>query len=245
MKKILITNDDGIEAGGIIRLAEAAKKYGEVWVVAPEKQRSAASHCITLRDPLDVYPHDFPVEGVKAFSCSGMPADCVRVGSLSVMPERPYAVFSGINLGWNSASDIQYSATAGAAFEAAFQGYRAIAFSEGFSDRHEVTDRYLDELMGKLIDLPFVPGHILNVNFPECALSECRGVLYDRTVSEGMVFKDHYEVIEKLPNGGLRYMVKGVHQSDAEEGSDLRALFDNYVSVGYVNNIGYEKWDKR
>ena len=111
MKKILITNDDGIRADGIIRLARAAMKYGEVWVVAPEDQRSAASHSISLRDPVDVYPHDFPVAGVRAFSCSGTPADCVRVGCLSVMPEKPDAVLSGINFGYNAASDIQLSAS--------------------------------------------------------------------------------------------------------------------------------------
>ena len=131
---ILITNDDGIEADGLIRLAEAAKEFGEVWVVAPKRERSAASHSITLRRHIDVYPHnDFPVEGVKAYHCSGKPADCVRVGALAVMPEKPDLVLSGINYGYNSATDIQYSATVGAAFEAAFQGIHAIALSEGFS----------------------------------------------------------------------------------------------------------------
>ena len=64
-RRILITNDDGIDSDGIARLAQAAKEFGEVWVVAPAHQRSAASHCITLREPIDVYPHDFPVKGVQ------------------------------------------------------------------------------------------------------------------------------------------------------------------------------------
>ena len=98
-RKILITNDDGIESDGIARLAEAAKEFGEVWIVAPESQRSAASHSITLRHPIDVLPHDFPVEGVHAFSCSGTPGDCVRVGSLNIMPVKPDVVLSGINFG--------------------------------------------------------------------------------------------------------------------------------------------------
>ena len=102
-RRILITNDDGIDSGGIARLAKAAKDFGEVWVVAPQHQRSAASHCITLREPIDVYPHDFAVEGVHAYSCSGTPADCVRVGGLSVMPVRPDVVLSGINFGYNVA----------------------------------------------------------------------------------------------------------------------------------------------
>ena len=121
MRTILITNDDGIEAGGIVRLAKAAAEFGEVWVVAPARQMSAASHSITLHSPLDIYPHSFPVPGVRAFSCSGTPGDCVRTGSLSILPRRPDVVLSGINYGYNVASDIQYSATAGAAFEAAFR----------------------------------------------------------------------------------------------------------------------------
>ena len=95
MKTILITNDDGIEAGGIVRLAEAAAEFGEVWVVAPARQMSAASHSITLHSPVDIYPHSFPVPGVRAFSCSGTPGDCVRVGSLSILPRRPDMVLSG------------------------------------------------------------------------------------------------------------------------------------------------------
>ena len=239
MRRILITNDDGITADGIIRLAKTAKQFGEVWVVAPAAQRSAASHSISLHDPIDIFPHDFPVPGVKAFSCSGTPADCVRVGSLSVMPEKPDAVLSGVNFGYNVASDVQYSATVGAAFEAAFQGYRAIAFSEDFAELHEVTDRYLAEILEKLLDLPPVAGEIWNVNFPCCPLAECHGILWDRTVSQGMIYKDSYKEIEALPGGGVRYMVEGEYHAEAEDGTDYRALLDGYVSVGRVKNIGF------
>ena len=238
--RILVTNDDGIYAGGLIRLAEAALKFGEVWVVAPDSERSAASHSVTLRHPLDVYPvKDFPVKGVNAFSCSGMPVDCVRVGGLNVMPSRPDLVLSGINKGYNLAADIQYSATAGAAFEGTFQGYHSIAVSEGFDGPYEVTDRYLSEILEKLINTPLPAGHIHNVNFPQCKLSECKGILWDRTVSPNMYYEDSYNVIEKLENDGVRYMIHGTPRPIAEEGSDFRAILDNYVSVGIVNNIGY------
>ena len=106
-KRILITNDDGINAGGICRLAEVAKEFGEVWVIAPETQRSASSHSVTLRHPVEVWKVDFPVEGVHAFACDGQPVDCVRVGVLNVLPEKPDHVFSGINHGYNMASDLQ------------------------------------------------------------------------------------------------------------------------------------------
>ena len=237
--KILITNDDGIEADGIIRLARVAREFGEVWVVAPESQRSAASHSISLHSAIDIYPcPEFPIEGVKAYSCSGTPGDCVRVGSLSVMPEKPEVVLSGINFGLNVASDIQYSATAGTAFEAAFQGYHAIALSEGchFSD---VTDKYIREILKKLLSSTLEPGYIHNVNFPDCPLSDCQGVLYDRTVSRGMFYKDHYNVVEELDDGGVRYMVEGVYTPEAEDDSDFQAVLHNYISVGVVNNVGY------
>ena len=237
--RILITNDDGIEAAGIVRLAKAAKEFGEVWVVAPESQRSAASHSISLHSAIDIYPYDeFPIDGVHAYSCSGTPGDCVRVGGLNVMPEKPDVVLSGINFGLNVASDIQYSATAGAAFEATFQGYHAIAFSEGchFQD---VTDKYIREILKRLLDLPLKPGHIHNVNFPDCPLSDCKGILYNRTVSQGMFYKDHYNVVEELDDGGIRYMVEGVYTPEAEEDSDYHAVLNNYVSVGVVNNIGF------
>ncbi len=237
--RILITNDDGIEADGIIRLAHVAREFGEVWVVAPESQRSAASHSISLHNTIDIFPcEDFPVDGVKAYSCSGTPSDCVRVGGLSVMPQKPDVVLSGINYGYNVASDIQYSATAGAAFEAAFQGYHAIALSEGCKG-HSVTDKYIREILKKLLDEPLASGFIHNVNFPECELGDCKGVLYDRKVSKGMFFKDHYNVVEELDDGGLRYMVEGVYSPEAEPETDFSAILDNYVSVGVVNNVGY------
>ena len=239
MRSILVTNDDGITADGLIRLAEAAKAFGEVWVVAPDGQRSAASQSITLRSPIDVRPHDFSVKGVRAFSCSGTPGDCVRVGSLSIMPAKPDVVLAGINYGFNVASDIQYSATAGAAFEAAFQGCLAIALSEDTGPSHEVTDAFLPEILAKLITEAPQPGRILNVNFPGCPLRECRGILEDRKVSGGTFYRDHYNVLEKLPGGGVRLMVEGVYNEDAEEGTDFRAVVDNYISIGIVKNVGH------
>ncbi|MBP0987891.1 MAG: 5'/3'-nucleotidase SurE [Oscillospiraceae bacterium] len=238
MRRILITNDDGITADGLIRLAAAAQKYGEVWVVAPDAQRSAASHSITLHSHIDVYPHDFPVAGVHAFSCSGTPGDCVRVGSLNVMPQKPDAVLSGINYGYNVASDIQYSATAGGAFEAAFQGYTAISLSEQACPCHEVTDAFLDQILTELIDRRPDTGQIWNVNFPGCPLAECKGILRDRRVSRGMFYRDPYNVTAKLPDGGIRYMIEGDYNEDAEPETDFRAVVENYISIGIANNIG-------
>ncbi len=234
--RILITNDDGIESDGISRLAKTAKEFGEVWVVAPESQRSAASHSITLRHPIDVHPFQL-MEGVHAFSCTGTPGDCVRVGILNIMPEKPDIILSGINFGYNVASDIQYSATAGAAFEGEFQGILSIAFSEGMNGCHEVTDKYLKEIMTELIDKPYVPGQIWNVNFPHCKVGECKGILRDRKVSRKSFYTDRYKAVEEFSNGGLSLMVDGIFSPTTEEGTDIGAVLDNYISIGVVKNI--------
>ena len=236
MKKILITNDDGIYADGLIRLARAAKKYGEVWVVAPESQRSAMSHSITLHGSFSARETDFPVEGVRAFACSGTPADCVRIGALNIVPGGPDTVFSGINHGYNIASDLQYSATVGAAFEAAFQGIHTIAFSEDASDLHEVTDRYLDGIIAELIDAPLGINEIWNVNFPGCRLEDCKGILRDRTVSTGVFYQDSYGE-EPAEDGSVIYTVIGARKWEAEEGTDLHAVLSDHVSVGRAKNI--------
>ena len=235
--RILITNDDGIGSDGLIRLARATVSLGEVWAVAPDGQRSAASQSITLHGTVDVYPADFPVEGVKAFSCSGTPADCVRVGCLSIMPAKPDVVISGINNGYNTATDIMYSGTAGAAFEASFQGIQAIALSEQAVTCGEVSGAFLGGLLEELIPRRLPVGQIWNVNFPGCPLAECDGVLYDRTVSKGMFYRDRYRVVEQLNGGGVRLEVDGQYNEDAEPGTDFRAVVDNFVSVGIVNNI--------
>ena len=234
---ILITNDDGIHADGLIRLAREAVRLGTVWLVAPHVQRSVTSHGITLDKPLDVRPAAFEVEGVRAFSCSGMPADCVRIGIMELMDTPPDVVLSGVNYGYNVASDIQYSATAAAAFEASFLGYRGIALSEDTGTCHEVTDAFLGEILEEMIDLPHGPGMAWNVNFPGCPLSECRGIWRDRTVSTEVVYDDRFELAEDLPDGGKRFVVRGEMRDQAAEGTDFHAILNNTVSVGRMRNI--------
>ena len=232
----LVTNDDGINADGIIRLAQAATEFGEVWVIAPDSQRSAMSHSITLRHSVDAWKVDFPVPGVHAYACSGTPGDCVRIGSLNIVPEKPDHVFSGINYGFNAASDIQYSATAGAAFEAAFQGIHTIAFSEDACEIHEVTERYLKEIIAELLNKPLGVNQIWNVNFPGCQLAECNGILRDRKVSTDAFYVDRY-IETTVSEDKVSYMVEGIRNYSALEGTDLKAIFDNYISIGIATNI--------
>ena len=236
MAKILITNDDGIHADGLLRLAKAAKNFGEVYVVAPDKECSAMSHRITLREPIEVKQVTFEVEGVEAYASTGTPADCVRFGILNIVGEKPDLVLSGINYGFNCGSDIQYSATVGAALEAACVGVHAIALSEDFSEHHEVTDAYLEQMIGKLMKRPLAFNQIWNVNFPKCPLSEFRGILENRKVAKNAFFNDEY-VEEVLADGTRRLRVKGHYHEKAEEGTDFRAVVDGYISVGVVNNL--------
>ena len=236
MKKILITNDDGIDSDGLIRLVKVAMEFGEVWVVAPQSQRSAMSHSITLRHSIEAWEVDFPIPGVHAYACDGTPADCVRIGVLNIVPGKPDHVFSGINYGYNVGSDLQYSATAGAAFEASFQKIHTIAFSEDADEMHEVTDEYIKDIMGELLDKALEMNQIWNVNFPSCRLKDCKGILKGRTVSTDEFYKDRY-LEKKVSSGKISYMVEGIRNYEASQGTDLRAILDNYVSIGIATNI--------
>lgn len=234
-RKILITNDDGISSPGIIRLAKEAIKFGDVWVVAPKTERSAASHSITLRDPIDAIEYDFPIPGVKSYAVSGTPADCVRVGTLNIVPNKPDIILSGINNGFNAGTDVQYSATVGAAMEGAFQGIPSIALSEKYGGADEIVDAYLYDVIDELIDSRMGNREIINVNFPRCKLSDLNGILRNRKNSSSSVFKDVYE--EKPIDGGIRFFVNGLDEAKAEEGSDLHALYNNYISIGFIKNL--------
>ncbi len=169
------------------------------------------------------------------FECFG-DGDCVRIGVLNIVPGKPDHVFSEINYGYNVATDLQYSATAGAAFEAAFQEIHTIAFSEDACELHEVTYRYLQEIIAELLDKPLGINQIWNVNFPSCRLSECNGILRDRKVSTEVFYKDRY-METMVSEGRISYMVEGIRNYSASEGTDLKAILDNYVSVGIATNI--------
>lgn len=233
--RILITNDDGICASGIIRLARAALPLGQITVIAPDREHSAQARRITVDRPIDLVPHTFPVPGVTAWSCSGSPVDCVRIGLTYLLPEKPDLMLSGLNFGNNAASDIQYSATVGAALEAAHHGIPAIAFSEAYKGDPSVTDRFLPSLLADLTTVRPGQDVILNVNFPE---GECRGILTGRSVSSGSLHKADFRLLEKLPGGGLRLDPGSFPDGCCEDGSDLKALLDGYISVGFVRNVG-------
>ena len=120
--------------------------------------------------------------------------------------------------------------------EAACAGVHAIAFSEGASECHEVTDAYLEQMLKELMEQPLAHNQIWNVNFPQCELEKLRGILYDRKIADCGFFIDEY-LEEGLENGRIRLTVHGNYNENAPEGTDFRALVDGYISVGKVNNL--------
>lgn len=236
-KLILVTNDDGIDAPGIRLLAQTAKEFGTVYVVAPDSAQSAMSHRVSYFKPVEVKDHDFGIEGIKAFSVSGSPADCVRVGALKLLPRKPDVVLSGINYGYNISGDIQYSGTASAALEGAFLGIHSIAFSHEACDVHETTEKFLKELMAEYINVPLKENTIWNINFPDCKASECKGIKRNVRVAYDGFYDDSYK--EEITADGRRILevVADRHWERCPEGTDVAAIRDGYISVGTVTNV--------
>lgn len=233
--RILVVNDDGIFATGISHLARMATNLGEVWVVAPDQQCSAMSHRITVYGTLEVKQVDFPVAGVQAYGVSGTPADCVKVGVKYLMTEKPDIVLSGVNHGYNVGLDILYSGTVGAAMEALLHGIPAMAFSKEMNDNYDVVDANLLSITKELLSHTIQRNEIWNINFPGCTMSEFRGVLYNRIPAQSQFYLDNYERSD-MENNSFSLSLKGMRITDAEEGTDMRAVLDNYISVGKVRS---------
>ena len=233
--KILVVNDDGIKAEGISRLAKMAKELGEVYVVAPANQCSAMSHRITVHGELLVKPEEFPVEGVKAYSVSGTPADCVKVALMHLLPEKPDIVFSGINHGYNAGFDILYSGTVGAAMEALANGIPAIAFSSEMNGVYDVVEEHILPVTRELLGQPISSNEIWNVNFPGCALSELKGILKERKVAQVQFYSDGH-LRKELGDGAFSLELNGVPVDGADEGTDVDAVLKNYISIGKIRN---------
>ncbi|MBR5421640.1 MAG: 5'/3'-nucleotidase SurE [Lachnospiraceae bacterium] len=234
--RILITNDDGIKAEGLRLLTEAAAslKEHELWIVAPAEQCSAMSQRITLREELFLKEEDFPVPVHRAFSLSGTPADCVKVAFSHIMKDKaPDCVFSGMNFGYNSGFDIAYSGTVGAAMEGILQGVPSFAFSNEAYVSNELAIKMLPELMRELLKKPVDLSGIWNVNIPGCPPEECRGILWDRKPATIQFYADHYDARDMAEGQWLK--CNGIPtEQRMEEGTDIAALQDKYVSIGRV-----------
>ncbi len=233
---ILVVNDDGIHSKGLHLLAKIASRIGNVWVVAPNQECSGMSHRITVYGVIDVKVENIPVDNIKAYSISGTPADCVKVGINQIMPVKPDVVFSGINNGLNIGHDILYSGTVGAAMEAILNGIPAIALSKSRdSDSYAVVEEHLEEIAKELVRRYIKKNEIWNVNFPSCPLNDYKGVLNNRLPAPNPLNKDHYEAYG-LDKGNFKINVRGIRYTEAKIGTDLHAIINNYVSIGKVEN---------
>lgn len=203
--RILLSNDDGIDAPGLAVLEEIARTLtDDVWVVAPESQQSAAGHSLTLRRPLQVRPH-----GHQRFSIDGTPTDCVILALQRIMREKkPDLVLSGVNYGSNLAQSITYSGTVAVAMEATLMGIPAIAMSQDIVDaigpRWDVARQFGPEIIRKLWDHGWPEGVLMNVNFPPIDVSEVAGI---KIVRQGL--RDEYDALVdyKDPRGRECYWI--------------------------------------
>jgi len=175
--RILVSNDDGYRSPGIATLARAAQQFGEVTVVAPERDRSGASNSLTLDRPLRVER-----DGNGFYFVNGTPTDCVHVALGSLMSEPPDLVVSGINRGANLGDDVIYSGTVAAAMEGRLLGVPAIAFSLlwGERDNLDTAEKIATEIIGRYAESGFSPSTLLNVNIPPCAPDAVEGIRVTR-----------------------------------------------------------------
>lgn len=231
--RILVTNDDGIHAEGLVHLVEVAKQFGEVKVVAPDRQRSACGHGMTLRDPLRVLPAK-PVCGIDSWTVNGLPVDCVNVGLTLAWPDGCDLVLSGINDGPNLGFDVTYSGTVAAAMEAAINGTRGISvsmavFADGAPFHFATGGEWLRENFAMLVSLPSNPLTFWNINVPAIALPELRGHKFVKT---GNRVYDDRVVRREDPWGRPYYWQGGVVVMDHNQpGTDVEAVSDGFVAI--------------
>ncbi len=234
---ILLTNDDGYLAPGLLALREELEELGEVWVLAPDRNWSAASRTRVFHKPLRVSPVRLP-DGVMVHITNGSPSDCVSLALLGLAPRRPDVVVAGINAGANLGRDVTYSGTVAAAMEAAQEGILAMSVSQDLGAEEEGEEKVPDyhaaariarEILRKLLeDRPLPPGTLLNVNVP---FEKPKGIKLTRLGTS--IWRD-YLVKGKDPRGRDYYWLAGELMASpppGEEDTDVWAVFSGYVSI--------------
>ncbi|MCC7244960.1 MAG: 5'/3'-nucleotidase SurE [Saprospiraceae bacterium] len=229
---ILVTNDDGITAGGIRTLVEVASEIGEVVVVAPDSPQSGKGHAITIHEPLRIKRSRI-FGDIDAYECSGTPVDCVKMARYVVLHDRPIDLcISGINHGNNHSISILYSGTLSAAMEASLEGIRSIGFSlDDFSPEADFSPcrPWVRQLMEFSLSQPFRPGCLLNVNFPKLPADAIKGLRVCRQADDRWIEKFQEG---KDPGGRPYYWLGGDYSSrDKGEDTDVYALSQGYISV--------------
>lgn len=227
--KILVTNDDGIFAPGIYALWEAMHEIGEVTVVAPDSEKSAVGHAITITDPIRVQ-QIHRKNGFDGFAVKGTPADCVKIAGRSLMQAPPDIVVSGINSGANVGNNIIYSGTVSAATEGTMLGIPSVAISlnsiKGGS--LSASQKVAVNVVKKVLEKGLPKGVLLNVNVPNIPLDSIKG--YRMTKQGKLVFKDRFEKRED-PRGKFYYWMKGEIINDTNPDTDGYAIQNDYISI--------------
>jgi 5'-nucleotidase len=222
--KILVSNDDGVHAVGLAALAGALEAVGEVYVVAPDRERSAVGHALTLHRPLRV-----DRLGPRRFAVNGTPSDCVNLGILGILPVRPDVVVAGVNAGSNLGDDVTYSGTVSAAMEGSLLGVPALAVSLAGGTRtagYGQAARTAAELTGLLLREREAGASLLNVNVPSGRPRGLRLTRLGRRVYSERVIEEHD------PRGQLYYWIgAGPPAWEAGEDTDVAAVHAGYISV--------------
>ncbi len=234
MIKVLISNDDGIQAQGIRTLAERLSTRYEVYVVAPDRERSATGHALTLHKPIRVDEVDMPGNVKAAYAVTGTPSDCVKIALNAVLDVRPDIVVSGINHGPNLGSDVIYSGTVSAALEGAILGLPSVAMSllNGY-DRHADFRHgadFITEYLPKVLEAKLPPKTIFNINVPAVPLHDMAGIKI--TTLGVRMYTDTYE--KRIdPRKQVYYWLAGevIDDSDEAPDSDVVALRNNMISI--------------
>jgi 5'-nucleotidase len=232
--RILLTNDDGINAGGLKVLEQIARGFSDdIWVVAPAEEQSGAGHSLTLSRPIRLRRLE-----ERRFCVTGTPTDSVMMAVGHLMKEiQPDLVLSGVNRGANLADDITYSGTVSAAMEGALAGVRAIALSqvyarEGMGDTvpFDAATSWGERVLRPLIDAPFAPRTLVNVNFPALRADQVKGI---RVVRQGFHDYGRARIDQRTDPRGYDYFWFGLRPMVQTPGhdTDIEAVADGYISV--------------
>lgn len=231
---ILVTNDDGVTAPGLLQLVHAMKRLGDVSVLAPDHNWSAGGHVKTLHRPLRVKEVTLD-DGTPALASDGAPSDCVAMALLGIVEEKIDLVVSGINSNGNLGHDVTYSGTVTAAMEAVIAGIPGIAFSLVSPNEHqeeldyEAAGQIAWQIVKTVSDEGLHDDLLLNVNTPYLRLDQIQGI---RVTRQGLrVYRDRLD--RRLdPRGHPYYWIGGEYPTGVpDEGTDFGALEEGYVSV--------------
>ncbi|KMT21383.1 5'/3'-nucleotidase SurE [Clostridium cylindrosporum] len=229
--KILITNDDGINAEGIKFLAMELEKEHEIIVIAPDTEKSACSHSITLKNTL--YLKEAFIDGIssKCYSLNGTPVDCVKIG-IEYIANDIDLVISGINFGSNLGTDVLYSGTVSAAIEAAIQKKPSIAISlriqDNLNDRFKVAAQYAKDIVNRAILNNLKSDVVLNVNVPDIPKNEIKGIKVCNLGNK--IYQGCYKII-KDENGNEGYSTCGYPKDDVTDNTDVYYIGEGFVTL--------------